>query len=235
MTNVLSGILYPLLLQMQITPELTMRVGRAPGMMPASFKVEQEQLKPDYGELAIARVTPVDSCLWWLILLRAYYRACREYGNPLHPALFANDAPHPKLRRAIRLCLSLYLSHRFDNEPMLLVPDGAGMIDRRMGFNGYPLEIQALFYAGLQAARDFLRPEEPSQGRVCNRLRHLQQQLCDIIGSTSGDCACCTKPKVNSMASPTILTIRFLWSKLNCRSYSLTVTTSIPNRFPSSA
>jgi hypothetical protein len=167
------------ILQMQITPELTKHLGRSPGMMPASFKVEQEQLKPDYGELAIAQVTPVDSCLWWLILLRAYYRACIEHGDPLHPALFAGHAPQPKLRRAIRLLLSLYLSHRFDNEPMLLVPDGAGMVDRRMGFNGYPLEIQALFYAGLQAAQDFLRPEESSQARVRHRLHHLQKQLCD--------------------------------------------------------
>jgi hypothetical protein len=40
--------------------------------------------------------------------------------------------------------------------PTLLVPDGACMIDRRMGIYGHPLEIQVLFYAALRAAREML-------------------------------------------------------------------------------
>ncbi|KAI3936430.1 hypothetical protein MKX01_014399 [Papaver californicum] len=51
--------------------------------MPASFKVRtvpldgnagttEEVLDPDFGESAIGRVAPVDSGLWWIILLRAY-------------------------------------------------------------------------------------------------------------------------------------------------------------------
>ncbi|NEQ29170.1 MAG: hypothetical protein F6K28_61605 [Microcoleus sp. SIO2G3] len=47
------------------------------GLMPASFKVEswdgKQSLTADFGEHAIGRVTPVDSCLWWLILL---YNTC---------------------------------------------------------------------------------------------------------------------------------------------------------------
>ncbi|KAK4852524.1 hypothetical protein QYF36_024825 [Acer negundo] len=51
------------------------------GLMPASFKVRsvaldenkfEEVLDPDFGESAIGRVAPVDSGLWWIILLRAY-------------------------------------------------------------------------------------------------------------------------------------------------------------------
>lgn len=167
------------LLKLQITPGLPQGIDRSPGMMPASFKVAANRLKPDYGEQAIARVTPVDSCLWWLILLRAYYRAGLQDQDDLHPELFEGTEPRPRLRRAIRLILSLYLSHRFDSEPMLLVPDGAGMLDRRMGLHGYPLEIQVLFYAGLQAAQDFLRPEEPYQARIKHRLSRLQQKLCE--------------------------------------------------------
>ncbi len=45
------------------------------GLMPASFKVESrgksQCLVADFGEQAIGRVTPVDSSLWWMILLRA--------------------------------------------------------------------------------------------------------------------------------------------------------------------
>ncbi|XP_050372361.1 alkaline/neutral invertase C, mitochondrial isoform X2 [Argentina anserina] len=53
------------------------------GLMPASFKVKtapldgsdgkfEEVLDPDFGESAIGRVAPVDSGLWWIIMLRAY-------------------------------------------------------------------------------------------------------------------------------------------------------------------
>ncbi len=49
------------------------------GLMPASFKVEtqgdSQYLHADFGDKAIGRVTPIDSCLWWIILLRAYVKA----------------------------------------------------------------------------------------------------------------------------------------------------------------
>ncbi|WP_404786422.1 glycoside hydrolase 100 family protein [Altericista sp. CCNU0014] len=167
------------ILHLQITPERSKYMERSPGMMPASFKVEGDILKPDYGERAIAQVTPVDSCLWWLILLQAYYLACTQDQTEMHPDLFDGKEPQPKLRRGIRLILSLYLSNRFDAEPMIMVPDGACMIDRRMGLNGYPLEIQTLFFAGLQVARDFLKSDEPYQIRIRHRLRRLQRQICE--------------------------------------------------------
>ncbi len=123
------------------------------GLIPASFKVEtvngQERLKADFGEHAIARVTPVDSCLWWTILLRAYVMATGDTGL----------AHHPDFQKGIRLILELCLVSRFDMYPTLLVPDGACMIDRRMGISGHPLEIQSLFYAALRAARELLLVE----------------------------------------------------------------------------
>jgi hypothetical protein len=122
------------------------------GLMPASFKVEawngHNHITADFGEHAIGRVTPVDSCLWWMILLRAYVKATGDI-----------DLAHqPEFQRGIVLILKLCLADRFDMYPTLLVADGAFMIDRRMGVYGHPLEIQALFYAALRAARELLLP-----------------------------------------------------------------------------
>ncbi len=120
------------------------------GLIPASFKVVskngQEYLEADFGEHAIARVTPVDSCLWWIILLHAYVKATKDL----------NFALQPQFQTGIMLIMELCLATRFDMYPTLLVPDGACMIDRRMGIFGYPLEIQALFYTALRAARELL-------------------------------------------------------------------------------
>jgi glycogen debranching enzyme len=120
------------------------------GLIPASFKVViengEERLLADFGEHAIARVTPVDSCMWWIILLRAYVMATENIAL----------AHEPEFQTGIRLIMELCLVSRFDMYPTLLVPDGACMIDRRMGIYGHPLEIQALFYAALRAARDLL-------------------------------------------------------------------------------
>lgn len=120
------------------------------GLMPASFKVihthEKQSLKADFGDHAIGRVTPVDSCLWWIFLLRAYVKATGEYS-------FAHA---PEVQKGIRLIMELCLSARFDMYPTLLVPDGACMIDRRMGINGHPLEIQSLFYMALKSALELL-------------------------------------------------------------------------------
>lgn len=123
------------------------------GLMPASFKVESwdghQAITADFGEFAIGRVTPVDSCLWWLILLRAYVRSTGD----------EELAHRPEFQRGIIHILKLCLADRFDMYPTMLVPDGAFMIDRRMGVYGHPLEIQALFYAALRAARDLLLPD----------------------------------------------------------------------------
>jgi hypothetical protein len=120
------------------------------GLMPASFKVElwdeEQYLTADFGEHAIGRVTPVDSCLWWLILLRAYVKATGDIAL----------AHQPEFQQSIMLILKLCLADRFDLYPTMLVPDGAFMIDRRMGVYGHPLEIQTLFYGALYSARELL-------------------------------------------------------------------------------
>jgi hypothetical protein len=137
------------------------------GLMPASFKVEtwegQQYLTADFGEHAIGRVTPVDSCLWWLILLRAYVKTTGDL-----------DLAHrPDFQQGIVLILKLCLADRFDMYPTMLVPDGAFMIDRRLGVYGHPLEIQALFYAALRSARELLLPNR--RGEVYAQI--LNQRL----------------------------------------------------------
>ncbi|WP_066381397.1 MULTISPECIES: glycoside hydrolase 100 family protein [unclassified Anabaena] len=120
------------------------------GLIPASFKVVsdngEEYLEADFGEHAIARVTPVDSCLWWILLLRAYVVATKDISI----------AYQPEFQTGIRLIMEICLANRFDMYPTLLVPDGACMIDRRLGIYGHPLELQVLFYAALRAAREML-------------------------------------------------------------------------------
>lgn len=128
------------------------------GLMPASFKVatsySDQYLTADFGEHAIARVTPVDSSLWWMILLRAYVKTTGDIQL----------AHQPEFQNGIILILKLCLADRFDMFPTMLVPDGAFMIDRRMGVYGHPLEIQTLFYATLRSARELLAPDR--QGEI---------------------------------------------------------------------
>ncbi len=120
------------------------------GLMPASFKIAsgqgKDKLIPDYGEKAIARVTPVDSAFWWIYILRAYVKKTNDLDFTR-----SND-----IQNAIKLILEHSLTNRFDMFPTLLVPDGSFMIDRRMNVYGYPLEIQALFYIALLSAKELL-------------------------------------------------------------------------------
>ncbi|MQM20105.1 hypothetical protein Taro_053119 [Colocasia esculenta] len=113
------------------------------GLMPASFKVRtvpldgsneafEEILDPDFGESAIGRVAPVDSGLWWIILLRAYGKVTGDYALQ----------ERVDVQTGIKLIMNLCLSDGFDMFPTLLVTDGSCMIDRRMGIHGHPLEIQ---------------------------------------------------------------------------------------------
>ncbi|BDA75587.1 putative invertase [Rivularia sp. IAM M-261] len=142
-----------------------------PGLMPASFKVVfngEEFLSADFGEHAIGRVPPVDSCLWWILILRAY---CRATGD-------LSFAHQPKYQEGIKLILDLCLAHRFAMYPTLLVPDGAFMIDRRMGVSGHPLEIQVLFYTALRAARELiLQNEDKHYHRIEQRLSTLSYHV----------------------------------------------------------
>ncbi len=144
------------------------------GLMPASFKIQSfnghEYLKADFGDHAIGRVAPADACLWWVILLRAYAISTQDTD------LFERS----DFQEGIRLVLELCLVTRFDMYPMVLVPDAASMIDRRMGLYGHPLDIQSLFYAALKASLELLVPNEANQfmiRAVKNRLEPLTKQI----------------------------------------------------------
>lgn len=142
------------------------------GLMPASFAVVETDagpgLKADFGEHAIARVAPVDSGLWWLIILRAYVRASKD----------VELAQQPEFQRAIRLILELCLVSRFDMYPTLLVPDGAYMIDRRLGVYGFPFDVQSLFFSALSAAEELLvKDDQDYQKVVTERLANLSYHL----------------------------------------------------------
>ncbi|KAL0548455.1 hypothetical protein IC582_012907 [Cucumis melo] len=147
------------------------------GLMPASFKVRsqpldgsdgafEEVLDPDFGESAIGRVAPVDSGLWWIILLRAYGKITGDYTLQ----------ERVDVQTGIRLILNLCLTNGFDMFPTLLVSDGSCMIDRRMGIHGHPLEIQALFYSALRCSREMLMVNDSTKNLVVelnNRLSAL--------------------------------------------------------------
>ncbi|XP_062225569.1 neutral/alkaline invertase 3, chloroplastic-like [Phragmites australis] len=137
------------------------------GLMPASFKVRvipldgdddatEEVLDPDFGEAAIGCVAPVDSGLWWIILLRAYGKCSGDQSVQ----------ERIDVQRRIQMILKLCLADGFDMFPTLLVTDGSCMIDRRMGIHGHPLEIQALFYSALLCAREMLAPEDGSDDLI---------------------------------------------------------------------
>nr|AHD25653.1 neutral invertase 2 [Camellia sinensis] len=147
------------------------------GLMPASFKVRPvpldgsngafvDVLDPDFGESAIGRVAPVDSGLWWIILLRAYGKLTGDYTLQ----------ERVDVQTGIRLILKLCLTDGFDMFPTLLVTDGSCMIDRRMGIHGHPLEIQALFYSALRSSREMLIVNDGTKNLVAavnNRLSAL--------------------------------------------------------------
>ena len=141
------------------------------GLMPASFKVEspeagEQYLHADFGDKAIGRVTPIDSCLWWIILLRAYVKATGDRD------LAKRDSFQDSLAFILEICLG----PQFEMTPTLLVPDGACMIDRPMGLSGHPLEIQSLLYFALRAAREMLVKNVEGQAlidKINNRLGSL--------------------------------------------------------------
>ena len=140
------------------------------GLMPASFMKEEkegeEYLTADFGEKAIGRVTPVDSSLWWLILLRIYTKASGD------TSLAARD----DFQHAIRLIIDQYLTAHFEMIPTILVPDGSFMIDRRLGLYGHPLDIEILFYAALRSAREILSPNKQNEHyiqAITHRIGHL--------------------------------------------------------------
>jgi len=148
-----------------------------PGVMPASFKMVErdgvEEVHADFGNRAIGRVAPVDSMMWWLILLRAYRR-------------ISGDDPfvaRPEVQRGIRMILNLCLRDRYEVFPTLLVPDGAFMIDRRMGVYGHPLEIQALFHSALNAALELLALGDEEHGALRAMVAARRDELESYVRS----------------------------------------------------
>ncbi|MEE4599713.1 MAG: glycoside hydrolase 100 family protein [Desulfobacteraceae bacterium] len=146
------------------------------GLMPASFKVikknNKESLVADFGEKAIGRVTPVDSSLWWLLLMRMYIKASGD------KAIAAED----KTCSSIKRILDHYLIGHFELIPTLLVPDGAFMIDRRMGMYGHPLDIEVLFDAALRSSREILGIDASEDDkkyieRIDDRIGHLTDHI----------------------------------------------------------
>jgi len=142
---------------------------RALGLMPASFRVPGEQDKDsmptaDFGELAIGRVAPVDSAMWWVILLRSYVLVTGDV------ALAHSD----EFQESMRFTLDLYLKESFETSPAMLVPDASFMIDRRMGVYGHPLEIQALLYGMLSTAQELLLPTPENERLLSNSKKRMQ-------------------------------------------------------------
>lgn len=144
---------------------------RAMGLMPASFKIvkdidNKDRIVADFGERAIGRVAPVDSAMWWMILLRIYV------VNTGDLKLAHSD----EFQQCMRQILQLYLKESFETSPAMLVPDGSFMIDRRMGVAGHPLEIQSLFYGMLQASQELLIENEDN-ATLINTAKHRMQTL----------------------------------------------------------
>ena len=147
---------------------------RSLGLMPASFKVintdQEEQVIADFGDRAIGRVTPVDSSMWWMFLLKAYVTTTDDWQ-------FVHSED---VQECIKEILDLYLRERFESSPTLLVPDAAFMVDRRMGVYGYPLELQALFYGMLRNA-SVLLINSPDNQNLLENLKVLGDALRDYV------------------------------------------------------
>ena len=144
---------------------------RAMGLMPASFKIvkdrdNKDRIVADFGERAIGRVAPVDSAMWWMILLRVYVITTGDLAL----------AHSPSFQKCMRQILQLYLKESFETSPAMLVPDGSFMIDRRMGVSGHPLEIQSLFYGMLQASQELLIANDDNN-QILAVAKHRLQTL----------------------------------------------------------
>lgn len=143
---------------------------RSKGLMPASFHVVNENGKEhvvgDFGDRAIGRVTPVDSAMWWMFLLRAYVVVSDDWK------LIESE----EVQECILQILDLYTRERFESSPTLLVPDASFMIDRRMAVYGYPLEIQVLYFGMLRTAKELLI-KRPDTEKTIDNLGILVETL----------------------------------------------------------
>jgi len=147
-----------------------------PGVMPASFRVVHDEhgeefVQADFGERAIGRVAPVDSMMWWLILLYIYEK------NTGDAAL----AKTPEFQNTLEQILHLCLQDSFEVSPALLVPDACTMIDRRMGIYGHPIEIQALFYGVLRIIHSLLEVNDERQQSLINTALIREKALLNYV------------------------------------------------------
>jgi hypothetical protein len=147
-----------------------------PGVMPASFRVihdehGEEVVLADFGERAIGRVAPVDSMMWWLILLYIYEKSTGD----------ATLAKKPEFQSTLEQILHLCLQDSFEVSPALLVPDACTMIDRRMGIYGHPIEIQALFYGILRIIHSLLEVHDERQQSLINTALIREKALLNYV------------------------------------------------------
>jgi len=147
-----------------------------PGVMPASFRVVndergQEFIQADFGERAIGRVAPVDSMMWWLILLYIYEKSTGDVSL----------AKKPEFQSTMEQILHLCLRDSFEVSPALLVPDACTMIDRRMGIYGHPIEIQALFYGVLRIIHSLLEVNDETQRSLINTALIREKALLNYV------------------------------------------------------
>ena len=147
-----------------------------PGVMPASFRVQTdasgaEHVQADFGERAIGRVAPVDSMMWWIILLNVYVQATGDR------ALSDSEEFQSTMEQILHLCLK----DSFEVSPALLVPDACTMIDRRMGIYGHPLEIQALFYGVLRIVHSLYNSTSKESAALLNTAITREKALLNYV------------------------------------------------------
>jgi len=108
--------------------------------------------------------------MWWTLLLCATMQTIGDRGL----------AERPDVQRNLRRVLALCANDSFEVYPTLMVPDGAFMVDRRMGVYGHPLEIQVLFFGALRRALHYI-DRSPENRRLIavgeHRLRGLRQYV----------------------------------------------------------
>ena len=147
-----------------------------PGVMPASFRIVtgddgQEHVQADFGERAIGRVAPVDSMMWWLILLSIYEKATGD----------TQLSQRQEFQDTMSQILYLCLQDTFEVSPALLVPDACSMIDRRMGIYGHPIEIQSLFYGMLRIIHSLYKPKTDQEKSVLNTAIVREKALLNYV------------------------------------------------------
>ncbi|KAK8484853.1 hypothetical protein V6N11_057083 [Hibiscus sabdariffa] len=142
------------------------------GLMPASFKVRtvpiddnkfEEVLDPDFGESAIGRVAPVDSGLWWIILLRAYGKITAD-GFDMFPSLLVTDGSCMIDRRMgihghpLEIQALFYAALRSSRE-MLSVNEGSNNLVRAINnrLNALSFHIREYYWVDMKKINEIYR------------------------------------------------------------------------------